>query len=80
MTKEILNEYAKEEDKKFNSKDYKYARIQAILDEKAKIGWEKRELKKLSTLREKELNKTRSDKKQAVINQKYDLMVQKIHK
>ena len=47
MTKQILKVFAKEEDKKLKTKDYKYARIQEMLDEKAKIGWEQKELKKL---------------------------------
>ena len=49
MTKQILTDYARDEDRKFKTVDYKYSRIQEILDKKAKIGWEKRELKKLGT-------------------------------
>ena len=67
-TKKIINDFARDEDKKFNSTDYKYYRLQQILDQKAKIGFEKNEIKRLQTLRMKEISKTRSEKKQAQIN------------
>ena len=73
-TKKIINDFARDEDKKFNSTDYKYYRLQQILDQKAKIGFEKNEIKRLQTLRDKELSKTRSEKKQAQINKKYDML------
>ena len=73
-TKKILDLYAKDEDKKFHSTDYKYHRLQQILDQKAKVGWEKSEIKKLQSLRAKELSKTKSEKKQAQINKKYDML------
>ena len=73
-TKKIINDFARDEDKKFNSTDYKYYRLQQILDQKAKIGYEKNEIKRLQTMRIKEISKTRSEKKQAQINKKYDML------
>ena len=46
-TKKIINDFARDEDKKFHSTDYKYYRLQQILDQKAKIGYEKNEIKRL---------------------------------
>ena len=77
-TKKIINDFAKDEDKKFNSTDYKYYRLQQILDQKAKIGFEKNEIKRLQTLRMKEISKTRSEKKQAQINKKYDMLEEEV--
>ena len=77
-TKKIINDFARDEDKKFNSTDYKYYRLQQILDQKAKIGYEKNEIKRLQTLRMKEISKTRSEKKQAQINKKYDMLEEEV--
>ena len=77
-TKKIINDFARDEDKKFNSTDYKYYRLQQILDQKAKIGYEKNEIKRLQTLRIKEISKTRSEKKQAQINKKYDMLEEEV--
>ena len=77
-TKKIINDFARDEDKKFNSTDYKYYRLQQILDQKAKIGFEKNEIKRLQTLRMKEISKTRSEKKQAQINKKYDMLEEEV--
>ena len=77
-TKKIINDFARDEDKKFNSTDYKYYRLQQILDQKAKIGFEKNEIKRLQTLRMKEISKTRSEKKHAQINKKYDMLEEEV--
>ena len=77
-TKKIINDFARDEDKKFNSTDYKYYRLQQILDQKAKIGYEKNEIKRLQTMRIKEISKTRSEKKQAQINKKYDMLEEEV--
>ena len=77
-TKKIINDFARDEDKKFNSTDYKYYRLQQILDQKAKIGFEKNEIKRLQTMRIKEISKTRSEKKQAQINKKYDMLEEEV--
>lgn len=74
VTKTILNEFANDENRKLENRDFKFARFQAMIDKRKQLGWEKSELKKLETKRLEEIGKTRSKFKQQKINEKYDLL------
>ena len=74
VTKVILNEFANDETRRLETKDFKYARFQAMIDKRKQLSWEKEELKKLEAKRLEEIGKTRSQFKRGKINEKYDLL------